>query len=134
LGYFPQEIFSSLLAGVESRLHAAAKPELARRYAPVWHEDVLRAVQKKPREFIALLGGEAALINAVIDLGTARRMAAVRPFARIVHATLRNLYKEDMRPLAAKLLDTATATLEIENGRTATRRPPVRELPKIANS
>jgi hypothetical protein len=124
----------TVLAGVESRLHAAGKPELARRYAPVWHEDVLRAVRKNPRGLIALLGGEAVLINTVIDLGTARRMEAIRPFARIAHAALRNIYGEDLRPLAAKLLETTTATLEIENGRTATRRPPVRELPKIANS
>jgi hypothetical protein len=53
----------AVLARIEARLHQAGRPELARRYAPVWHEDVLRAVRKKPRPLIGLIGDEAALIN-----------------------------------------------------------------------
>lgn len=107
-----------VLARVESALHAAGRLELARRYGPIWHEDVLRAVQKKPRHLIALLGDEAALINAVIDLGTARRMEAVKPFARSAHLALRHVAGVDMRPLAARALDAATQALEEQPRRT----------------
>jgi hypothetical protein len=101
----------AVLARVEARLHQAGRPELARRYAPVWHEDVLRAVRKKPRPLIGLIGDEAALINAVIDFGTARRMEGVKPFARTAHLALRHVMGIDMRPLAARALETATEAL-----------------------
>ena len=100
-----------VLQSIEGKLHAAGCHELARRYSPIWHEDVLRTVQKKPRRLISLLGDEAVLIDAVIDLGTARRMEAVKPFARTALATLRNLYGEDMRTLATRILDETTIAL-----------------------
>jgi hypothetical protein len=101
----------SALESVERRLHEEGFPELARRYAPVWYEDVLRAVMKTPRRLISLLGQEAALVNAVIDLGTTRRMEAVKPFARATTLALRKLYGEDMRQLAPRILEKATETL-----------------------
>ena len=99
------------LAGVETALRESGRPELARRYAPVWHEDILIAVKKRPKRLLELLGDEAALINAVIDLGTDRRMDAVKPFAKAASAALRKLYGQDMRPLALRALEEATRAL-----------------------
>ena len=90
----------AVLAKVERRLHECGRPELARRYAPRWHQDVLRAVQKKPRQFLGLLGDEAAVVNSVIDLGTAHRMQAVKPFAKWATVALRKMYGMDLRSLA----------------------------------
>ena len=101
----------NVLAGVETRLRESGRPELARRYAPVWHQDILNAVKKRPKRFLELLGDEAALINAVIDLGTDRRMDAVKPFAKAASAALRNMYREDMRVLALRALEEATGAL-----------------------
>jgi hypothetical protein len=100
-----------VLAEVETALRQSGRPELARRYAPVWHEDILNAVKKRPKPLLELLGDEAALINAVIDLGTDRRMQAVKPFAKAASAALRNMYREDMRVLALRALEEATAAL-----------------------
>jgi len=100
-----------ILAGVETTLRESGRPQLARRYAPVWHEDILNAVQKRPKRLLELLGDEAALINAVIDLGTNRRMDAVKPFAKAASGALRNLYREDMRVLALRALEEATGVL-----------------------
>jgi len=104
------------LAGVEAALRESGRPELARRYAPVWHQDILNAVKKRPKPLLELLGDEAALINAVIDLGTDRRMTAVKPFAKAASAALRNVYREDMRVLALGALEEATAALSQPEG------------------
>ena len=100
-----------VLARVETRLRESGRAELARRYAPVWHQDILNAVKKRPKPLLELLGDEAALINAVIDLGTDRRMSAVKPFAKAACAALRNMYREDMRVLALRALEEATGAL-----------------------
>ena len=71
----------------------------------------MNAVKKRPRRLLELLGDEAALINAVIDLGTDRRMNAVKPFAKAASAALRNMYREDMRVLALRVLEEATGAL-----------------------
>jgi hypothetical protein len=100
-----------VLARAETRLHESGKPELARRYAPVWHQDILNAVKKRPKRLIEVLADEAALINAVINFGTLRGMDAVKPFAKTANAALRNIYGEDMRPLALRVLEEATKAL-----------------------
>ena len=105
-----------VLRGVERRLNEAGRPELARRYAPRWREDVMRAVRAEPRPLMALLGDEAALINAVIGLGTARNFDAVRPFAKAASLALRHMYGEDLRPLVQRVLEEATKALENEQG------------------
>ena len=105
------QAMQKVLAAVETGLRDSGRPELARRYAPVWREDILNAVKKRPKRLLELLGDEAALINAVIDLGTDRRMEAVKPFARAASAALRNLYREDMRVLALRALEEATRAL-----------------------
>jgi hypothetical protein len=103
----------AVLGKVEQRLHECGRPELARRYAPRWHQDVLRAVQKKPRQFLGLLGDEAAVVNSVIDLGTAHRMQAVKPFAKWATVALRNIYGMDLRTLAFAALEEATRVLDV---------------------
>ena len=106
-----------VLTNVEQKLFDAGQPELARRYAPIWYEDILRAVQARPRPLIALLGHEAALINAVIDLGSSHRLGAVKPFARSAGLALRTIYGMDLRTLAVPLLQEATKALETQKGR-----------------
>jgi hypothetical protein len=108
-----------VLAGVETALRQSGRPELARRYAPVWHQDISNAVRRRPRRLLALLGDEAALINAVIDLGTGRRMDAVKPFAKAASAALRNIYGQDMRGLALRALEEATGALARPDGAAA---------------
>lgn len=103
----------AVLGKVEQRLQECGRPELARRYAPRWHQDVLRAVQKKPRQFLGLLGDEAAVVNSVIDLGTAHRMQAVKPFAKWATVALRNIYGMDLRTLAFAALEEATRVLDV---------------------
>jgi hypothetical protein len=102
----------SVLHRVERTLYDCGRPALARRYAPRWHQDMLRAVQKKPRPLLGLLGDEAALVNALVGLGSGRKMRAVKPFARSASMALRTMYGEDLRPLAFRLLEEATRTLE----------------------
>jgi len=101
----------NVLRKVESHLHQCGRPELARRYAPLWHQDVLRSVQKKPRHFLELLGNEAAVVSAVINFGSAHNMQAVKPLAKCAGLALRNVYGEDLRPLAFKALEEATRAL-----------------------
>ena len=67
----------------------AAPPPLGRRYLPVWHEDILRAVQKKPKRLIALLAAESALINALIDWGTMLNARAEKRFSKALAAAAR---------------------------------------------
>jgi hypothetical protein len=102
----------NVLKTVECSLYAGGRPALARRYAPRWHQDVLRAVQSKPRALLGLLGDEAAVVNALVGLGSGTRMQAVKPFARSASMALRTMYGEDLRPLALRLLEEATRTLE----------------------
>ena len=104
----------SVLEPVERRLYDCGRPALARRYAPRWHQDVLRAVQRRPRPLLGLLGDEAAVVNALVGLGSGSKMRAVKPFARAACMALRTSYGEDLRPLALGLLDEATRTLESE--------------------
>jgi hypothetical protein len=102
----------SVLARVERLLYECGRPELARRYAPLWHQDVLRAVQKRPRPLIGLLADEAALVGAVIGLGATRHMNAVKPFSKTASQALRSMYGEDLRHLAFKALEEATVVLQ----------------------
>ena len=119
----------SVLETVERGLFDSGHPALARRYAPRWHHDVLRAVLRKPRPLLGLLGDEAAVVNALVGLGSGHKMRAVKPFARSANMALRTMYGEDLRPLAFRLLEEATLTLEsfpsgaISRSQPATKHP-----------
>jgi hypothetical protein len=101
----------TVLRRIEARLLEAGMVELAHRYAPVWHKDVLVSVQKKPRPYVELLMAEAALINAVIDLGTERSVQAANRFATCVNLNLRKMCGMDLRDLGTGVLEEATRVL-----------------------
>lgn len=100
-----------ILGGIEQRLREVQMPELARRYAPVWYQDVARAVHKKPRMFIELLAAETAFIDALAELGLNRTHAAVHHFAKIANQSLRNVCGMDLRHLGLRALEVSTAAL-----------------------
>ena len=97
-----------VLASVERRLCEAGLPELGRRYAPIWRQDIMRTVKNKPRRLIALLASEAKVVEAVIDLGT---VGDVSRFTRAAGSALRNISGEDMRDLASRAVDEAIRIL-----------------------
>ncbi len=101
----------SILTSVEQRLQREGKPELARRYAPIWHEDVVVAVRKKPKQFIELLTAESAFINALVELGLNRTHAGLHRFAKLANQALRKVCGMDLRHLGVRGLEETTAVL-----------------------
>jgi hypothetical protein len=106
----------TILVGVEQRLNQAGMPELARRYAPVWHQDMVVAVRKKPKLFLALLGAESAFINALVDLSLDQTPAGVHSFSKAANRALRKacgtgVAGMDLRPLGVRALELATEIL-----------------------
>jgi hypothetical protein len=57
-------------------------PRLKRRFAPVWHADILNTVKKNPRTLIGLLHREGAMINALVALGTRRDARSEKRFLK----------------------------------------------------
>lgn len=125
-----------VLGEAQRSVEASGRPELARRYVPVWHEDIVQAVRKRPRRLLALLGDEAALVDAVITLGTARDSGMVKPFVRSILAVLRSFHDCDMRELGKPLLDEATKALQREMERPPKRaaKAPAGAAPRSATS
>ncbi len=101
----------AILGRIERRLCEAGMSELAHRYAPVWHQDVLVAVKKKPQAYVDLLVAESAVINALIDLGTERSEASAHRYARTAHMNLRKLYGMDLQFLGSGALEEAARVL-----------------------
>jgi hypothetical protein len=101
----------AVLRRIERRLMDAGMTELAHRYAPVWHQDVLVAVKKKPKPYVDLLMAESAVINAAIDLGTERSVEAANRFGKTVHLNLRKVYGMDLQALGIGTLEEATRVL-----------------------
>jgi hypothetical protein len=99
------------LAPLEARLEAGGRAELGRKYSPLWYQDVLAAVKKRPQRLVTLLAREAKLIDAVIDLGTQRSRAAVRQFVKRSNAALRNVGGVDMRGLLPRVMNEVTVVL-----------------------
>lgn len=100
-----------VMAGLEARLREAGNEHLARRYSPVWHQDVLVAVQRKPKPYADLLAKESAIINAVIDLGTQPKAETVQRSANIINRQLRKMHGMDLRTLGCGLFEEATRAL-----------------------
>jgi hypothetical protein len=104
-----------VMTGIEARLRALGQEQLARRYSPVWFEDVLVAVQRKPKLYADLLAREAAIINAVIDLGTQPKVASVNRSSNIISSQLRKIHGPknamDMRALGYGIFEEATRAL-----------------------
>jgi hypothetical protein len=101
----------AVLRRIELRLNDAGMTELAHLYAPVWHQDVLVAVMKKPKAYVDLLMAESAVINSAIDLGTERSVASANRFGKTVHLNLRKLYGMDLRDLGVGALEETTRVL-----------------------
>lgn len=101
----------AVLRRIEQRLNQAGMTGLAHRYAPVWHQDVLVAVKKKPKPYVDLLMAESAVINAAIDLGTERSVEAAHRFGKTVHLNLRKVYGMDLQWLGFRTLEVATRVL-----------------------
>ena len=102
----------ALLEPIEKRLLDAGMPALSRRFAPVWHKDILIAVKQKPKRLIGLIASEARLIDAVIDLGT---MGDVIRFERAAGSALRKVGGDDMRELGLRALIEAAKVLSKES-------------------
>jgi hypothetical protein len=101
----------AVLADLEARLQGEGRADLARRYAPMWHEDVLVAARKKPKILVELLTVESAVINAVIDLGGDPTVTTINRTSRTINMALRNVLGVDMRRLGYWALEEATRIL-----------------------
>jgi hypothetical protein len=99
------------LTSLGARLEAGGRVELERKYSPLWYQDVLAAVKKRPQRLVTLLAREAKLIDAVIDLGTQRNRAAARRFEKRANSALRNLGGVDMRDLLPRVMNEVTFLL-----------------------
>jgi hypothetical protein len=100
------------LDGIERRLRDADRSGLARRYAPVWHLDILKEVKKKPQPVLEMLAREARVINDVVDLAAARNSSC---FLRMSSASLRKFHGCDLRELIRPILEEATRVLNEES-------------------
>jgi hypothetical protein len=113
-----------VLERIEKRLYQAGRPQLARRYAPVWHQDILVAVRRKPKRMVRLLANEAKLINAAIDFGTmlasfkdqsqAARFAAGKRYSHTAGVALRTIYHMNMLELSPRVLDETARVLKAQ--------------------
>jgi hypothetical protein len=108
-----------VLARIEKRLDEADRRDLARRYSPVWNQDMIAAVRRRPRGFLALIGKEARVIDAVIHLGAARTPAASGQIAKSINSALRSIFSTMMRELGPLVLEEATRLLGEEAARRA---------------
>jgi hypothetical protein len=100
-----------MLVRLESRLRSGGLDQRARRYSPIWYEDVTAAVKRRPKPFLFLIAREARLIDAVIGFGTSRDGAAARRLVRAGNSVLRNVQGVDMRELLAHVLHETTVVL-----------------------
>ena len=75
-----QKLGRALQGRLAEITRALTEPRLKRRFLPVWHQDILNTVKRKPRLLMELLAREASAINALIELGTMRDERAVRRF------------------------------------------------------
>lgn len=99
------------LAAAEARLIESGNAGLAHRYSPIWYQDVIQQVCRKPARLMGLLGDEGMVINAIIQLGARGNLNGVKPFARLASLALRSIFGVDMRPLAISALEQATKLL-----------------------
>ncbi len=116
----------TVLDPIGPRLYEAGRPELARRYAPVWHQDILRAVRKKPKRLIRLLASESALIDAAIDWGTMRNAAAEKRFLKVL-TSLARVQGTDVQELREHVLNCVENVLNarvLEHGNAVAARSP----------
>jgi hypothetical protein len=85
IGRGMQARLAQISAGIQS------DPRLKRRFLPVWHLDILKAVKNKPRTLIEMLAREGAMINALIELGTTPNDRAQKRFEKYTAGAARLL-------------------------------------------
>lgn len=144
--YWSVRAAERLLAEVSERLVADHRPDLARRYSPVWARDILQDVRGMPRNFVRLIAMEGALINGVIQLGTQRNEEGIQAFYLALKRYWGKVAGMDLRRIGIPVLQRATqlmaadpaeqvdhgATDVLDRGRTqhryavSSRRPDVR--------
>lgn len=105
-----------ILANIEQRLNAEGMEALARRYRPVWYQDLMVAVKKQPKQFIALLAAESAFINALMELSHDKTPTGVHTFAKTANQALRKVYGMDWRHVGLRALEETTRILESAPG------------------
>ena len=102
-----------VMQDLQRRLIEAGRVALACRYAPALYNDVLRAVEHRPRAYANLLIREAKIINAVVDLGTRRDGETIGQSARIINQALRNVHFRDLQRLGPDVLVEARRILAL---------------------
>jgi len=85
IGRSLQARLAQISAGIQS------DARLKRRFLPVWHLDILKAVKTKPRTLIEILAREATMINSLIDLGTMRTPRMAKRFVKNTASAARML-------------------------------------------
>jgi hypothetical protein len=116
-----------VLEQLQRRLIDAGQSELARRYTPAWHPDVVNSVRRKPRRLLDLLMREAEIVNAIVDMGADRTHLAVYSCARKINTVLRCIQRMDIRNVGVELLETATRALT-QSPTQASAQAPVQEM------
>ena len=101
-----------IMSGIERRLNAEGKVALARRYRPVWYQDVMVAVRKQPKQFIALLAAESAVITGLMELSQDKTPVGIHTFAKTANQALRKVHGMDLRHLGLRALEETTRILE----------------------
>jgi hypothetical protein len=96
------------LAQVSGRIQS--DPRLKRRFLPVWHVDILKAVKTKPRTLIEMLAREAVMINALIELGAVHTDRSMKRFERS-SASLARILGVDSTVLQQLVLRTSAENL-----------------------
>lgn len=97
-----------VLAAIERRLREAGRHDLAIRYRPVWHEDILRAALKKPKTLVGLFASEARLVNGIIHLGATQKVAR---FERVATLALNSVAGDNMLVLSDRAIELTTEVL-----------------------
>lgn len=95
---------AQISAGIQS------DERLKRRFLPVWHADILKAVKNKPRMLIEMLAREAAMINTLIELGAMRDPRTVKRFVKNTEGAAR-LLRLDSEVLQDLVLRTGAENL-----------------------
>jgi hypothetical protein len=83
---------------------------LRRRFAPVWHVDILNTVKKRPQALLELLAREAAMVNALIELGIRRNARAQNKLSKTTDCAARAL-GVDSNALLDQILKTGAENL-----------------------
>jgi hypothetical protein len=93
-----------VMKALQQRLLDAGETALAYRYSPVLANDVLLAVQRKPKAYVNLLARESEIINAVIEAGTQRDAESIHNSAKVINQALAAMHFQDLRRLGMDLL------------------------------